>query len=460
MSKLLSQVNKRERTLNRFIITLLLLVYLPAINATEIEQGKLGTLKFYRWQTTSGANVLFAPSKQLPMLDIRLIFNAGSARDYPQKQGVSRLTNALIFDGSQNISATKLAQTFEHLGVQYGSSSYRDMAVLTFRTLSEEKIRKQTLQTISKLLNKPLFETSGVKREINNLRVALKLEKEKPSTIARLELFDQLYQTKTGKHPYAKRTNGNENSLKNIQSGDLHQFFKQFYNRCNLTLALVGDLSLDDAKKLAEDLSDALPTGNAAKPFEQVLQKTASKTVHIPFNSQQSSILLGQTLIKRGDPDYPALYLANHILGGSGFSSRLVKTLRVKHGLTYGVSSYFSPMQAEGPFMIGMNTKQQSTEQAIKLLHQTLKEFIQQGPTDEEIKLARQNISGSFPLSISSNRSISEQLAVIGFYQLPLSYLEDFLQQIKSLDKAHIKKIFAQRIKPEQMLTIIVGNQP
>jgi len=448
--------------MKKLLFTLLITVLSLILSSSPWaqSQGKIGSLDLYRWNTANGMQVLFSPTSELPIVDVRLVFDAGGARDVsvqPAKPGLAKLTNGLIFEGSQGITANEIAKTFEGLGVQYGNSSHRDMAVLDLRSLSDKPIIDKALDTLNQVLAKPLFDEKVLDRERNKLLVALNLAEQNPSSKASLAFFTAMYSNEQQQHPYASPSNGTKESLAKISRQDLIDYYRQYYVAPNAILAIVGDLSLERVKSIAERLSKTLGEGQHAPPLPTVQSAAKGKNISIEHPSTQTTIVLGQPALKRGDDDYYALYLGNHVLGGSGFSSRLVKEVRVKRGLTYSVGSHFIPMRAEGPFQISLTTKNQSADEAVTIVNQVLNDFIKSGPSDEEIEESKLNISGSFPLRTASNKSIVEHLAVIGFYNLPENYLDIFKEKIQAVTREQIIDAFQRRVIPEKMSTIIVG---
>jgi len=437
-----------------------LFLCVPLIAQAAQTTGKIGSLDLHRWTTSNGMQVLFAPTHELPIVDLRLVFDAGGARDVAgkvPKPGLAKLTNGLVFEGSEGISANEIAKTFEGLGVQYGNSSHRDMAVLDLRSLSEKPIIDTALNTLNTILAKPSFDSAVLDRERNKLLVALNLAEQNPSSKASLAFYKAMYSNSQQEHPYASPSNGTKESLEAIQRQDLVDYYQQYYVAPNAILAVVGDLTIERVKILAERLSKTLGDGEHAPALPAVQSADAGKNITIEHPSTQTTIVLGQPILKRGDDDYYALYLGNHILGGSGFSSRLVKEVRVKRGLTYSVGSHFIAMRAEGPFQISLTTKNQSAAEAVGIVNEVLLDFIKNGPTEEEIEESKLNISGSFPLRTASNKSIVEHLAVIGFYNLPENYLDIFKQKIQSVSREQIIDAFKRRVIPAKMSTIIVG---
>ena len=204
-----------------------------------------------------------------------------------------------------------------------------------------------------------------------------------------------------------------------------------------------------------------LPQGNGKEPpLPRVSTLDAAAIRYIAHPASQAHILIGAPGIRRDDPDYFPLVVGNHILGGGGFVSRIIEEVRQKRGLAYSAYSYFSPLQRAGPFVIGMQTQRAQAAEALRVVEATLHDFVRNGPTGDELEAAKRNIVGSFPLRIDSNRKIHGYLAMIGFYRLPLTYLEDFTRNVERVTAAEIKSAFARRVDPDRMVTVVVGPEP
>lgn len=429
-----------------------------SVQEQTTERVKVG--KITQWFTANGMKVLYQQAASLPMIDFRLIFDAGGARDGSFKSddgavlaGLAKLTNGLIFEGTTELSANQIAEQFASMGVEYGNGSYRDMAIINIRTLSYQQQRDGALALLAKILATASFPEEALQRESARMLVALDYNDQTPSKKASRFFYESLYKT----HPYGTPPEGNRTSLKAIQQKDLQAYYKQFYVAKNAVLAIVGDLTEAQAHDYAEKISTAMPAGEKVAALPAASQSEAAIVVRENHPSTQTTVLMGQPVLKRGDKDLYALYVGNHILGGSGFSARLMKEVRVKRGLTYSIGSYLVPMHAQGPYQFSFTTKKSSTEEAIQLVAENLKEFIEQGPTKEELENAKLNITGSFPLRQASNQDIVENLAVIGFYELPLDYLDKYNEHIEAITLEQIKSAYKRRVHPEKMATIIVG---
>ena len=430
------------------------------VSAKESVQQRVKVGKITQWFTSNGMKVLYQQADSLPMIDFRLIFDAGGARDGNFKSdngtvlaGLAKLTNGLIFEGTSDLSADQIAEQFASLGVEYGNGSYRDMAIVNLRTLSYQQQRDSALELLTKILATASFPDEALQRESARMLVALDYADQTPSKKASRLFYESLYKS----HPYGTPPEGNRQSLKAIQQKDLEAYYKQFYVAKNVVLAIVGDLTEAQAQDYAEKISTALPMGEKADQLPSASQNSEAIVIRKNHPSTQTTVLMGQPVLKRGDEDLYALYVGNHILGGSGFSARLMKEVRVKRGLTYSIGSYLVPMHVQGPYQFSFTTKKSSTEEALKLVEENLQQFIEQGPTKEELDEAKLNITGSFPLRQASNKDIVENLAVIGFYELPLDYLDKYNAHIEAVTLEQIKSAYKRRVHPEKMVTIIVG---
>ena len=207
----------------------------------------------------------------------------------------------------------------------------------------------------------------------------------------------------------------------------------------------------------AEELTAALPASPGMTAIA-VPELPASSEQWITHPAVQAHLLLGLPALKRGDPDFFPLIVGNYALGGGGFVSRLMKAVRDQRGLAYSVRSYFQPLAQLGPFEIGLQTKKEQAQDALALTREVLASFLAQGPSKEELLAAKQNLIGSFPLRLDSNSEILGSVAVIGFYGLPLDYLDRYPDNIEKVTLADIKAAFARRVRPAHLVTVIVAG--
>ena len=406
-----------------------------------------------RWKTKQGIPVIFYQAMDIPMLNIHLAFRAGAAYD-GQQFGLSALTTHLLNEGNDGLSADAIANQLAETGAQFSTENNRDMVILRLKTLTEEKALKQATHLLARMIKHPDFHKTAFEREKKQQYMASQQLLERPDEVANQTFFRALYQA----HPYAHPINGDVKTLHAITHHDVQHFHHTFFVAENTTLVLVGALSPADAKLLAENLTENIPKGKKAPHISNAKPLHEAMDVKVPFSSSQTILRLGQLGINHNNPDYFPLLVGNYTLGGGALVSRLANELREKRGLTYGVHSQFVPMPERGPFIIGFSTKNAQAETADILTRDTLKAFVKTGPSEAELKAAKQYLIGSFPLSIAGNHNLASMLLKIAFYDLPENYLDTYTDNIAAVTQAQIQSAFQKNVQPNHLLQIMVGK--
>ncbi|MDC9727409.1 MAG: pitrilysin family protein, partial [Candidatus Thioglobus sp.] len=330
-----------------------LLLFMLLISSAQAQ------LNIDQWQTPEGAKVLFTQTKGLPMLDVALNFDAASSRDGDQ-HGLATLTNTLIGTATDQLTEEQIINGFESLGSEFSTASLKDMSIISMRSLTREDVLRGSLSLFSDVVSRVKFQQSYLTREKKQIYQSIESAKQSPGQVASLKFNELVF----AEHAYAHAKIGNKESVNAIQLQDLQAFYRQYYVAKNLTIALVGDISKSHAKQIARQISHGLNSGQKAKTNPVVEPLSQSKQLHVNFPSKQTHLLIGQTGINRSHPDYHALYLGNHILGGSGLTSMLSDEIREKNGLAYSVSSRLTKMKSDGYFLIKLQTKNSQTQQA------------------------------------------------------------------------------------------------
>ncbi|MDD2774432.1 MAG: pitrilysin family protein [Gallionella sp.] len=405
------------------------------------------------WRTAQGAKVLFVENHDLPMLDVSVKFPAGSGYDAAEKAGVADLTNQLLKAGATELSEDDIARGMADVGAELGMAVDQDSAGVTLRTLSQAAQREQALAILAKLLQHPVFPEAILAREKARTIAALKEAETQPESIADKAFNKAVF----GTHPYAFDAYTTPATVEAITQQAVQDFYRAHYQARYAVVAMMGDVTRAQAEAIAEQLTAQLPVSGEVAALPMVGSLTAASEQRITHPASQSHILIGAPGVARNDPDYDALYVGNYILGGGGFVSRLMDEVREKRGLAYSVYSYFMPLKYTGVFQIGLQTKKDQAEQALQLVQQVFAKFVAQGVTEKELRAAKQNIIGGFPMRIDSNRKILGYLSLIGFYDLPLTYLDDFTQRIEQVSTVQIRAAFARHLNPQAMATVIVG---
>jgi zinc protease len=430
--------------LNRYFAVAIIIFSSNAFAAAKIDS----------WQTEKGTRVYFVATDALPMVDIQVIFDAGSARD-GEKFGLSSFTTNLLDSGAGKWNAEEIAQRFESVGANFGANSSIDNASLTLRTLTDKTLFDKAIDTARVILNNPTFAKNDFSREKNRTLAALKQREESPADLANITFYKAIY----GNHPYAHPNLGILQTVEKFTEKDVKHFYKTYFTASNAIVVIVGNLSKIDAEKTANLLVSDLPQGEKPAPLPDVPVLTKATTQNLDFPSTQTHVLVGLTGTYRKDPDYFSLYVGNHILGGGSLVSKLFDEVREKRGLAYSASSGFMPLLKNGVFVASLQTRNDQTAQALEVLNQTLSDFVKNGVTENELNAAKANIVGGFPLKFDSNKELANYVSMIGFYQMPLDYLEAFQQNVQNVTKEQIADAFKRRVDLTILQTVTVGKK-
>ena len=438
------QLEQKEINVHTKIILFSTLCFaVSALASPEIEY----------WTTDKGADVYYVHAPELPMVDIQIVFDAGSTRD-ADSLGIAMLTNSLLAEGANGEDADTISNGFESLGAIYAADVGYDSASLQLRSLTETELLTEAIENFKKVISTPDFPNDALERKRSQMLIAIKAKEQSPGAIAKDAFMSAIYQS----HPYGKPSEGDEASIKSIKREDIVSFYRKYYTAKNSMIAIVGAIDRKTAEQISEDIVNALQDGKKAVPLSKVNKLDVSKNIFIEYPSVQTHILVGQPGVKRGDADYFPLYVGNHILGGGGMVSRLFEEVREKRGLSYSAYSYFSPMRFKGPFIAGLQTKTDQSDEAISVVLENIKNYIELGPTEEELISAKKNIIGGFPLRVDSNSKILNYVVVVGYYKLPLDYLRTFNSNVEAVTIEHIKDAFKRRLTVDNLVTVKVGT--
>ncbi|NTV69047.1 MAG: insulinase family protein [Azonexaceae bacterium] len=418
--------------------------------ALLISQAALAGVKIEHWVSPSGARVYFVESRVLPMLDVQIDFAAGSMFDPAGKSGLAALTRGALDLGAGKFDETAIAEQMADIGASLGGGADTDRASVSLRTLSATDKREPALAILKAVVHAPLFDSAIFEREKARTIASLKEAMTRPDSIAGKAFWAAMYPN----HPYGRQAT--PESVAALNPDDLAAFHARYYTAANASITLVGDLSRADAEKIAEGIAASLPKGVAATlPDAPQLPKWSMTQLAHP--ASQAHVYIGLPAIERGNPDFFPLLVGNYTLGGGGFVSRLMKEVRDKRGYAYSVYSYFAPLKQTGPFQIGLQTKRSQAKDALKVTREVLSGFLKDGPSEEELAAAKANLTGSFPLRLDSNKKILENVANIGFYGLPLDYLDQYQAKVQAVTTDDIRKAFARRVRPDNIITVTVA---
>lgn len=410
-----------------------------------------GLLPIQHWELDQGTRVYFVQSNNLPMVDINVSFDAGSARD--PLPGTAYLTNAMLRKGAGDDDADSFVERLESIGAQLSLSVDVDRAQINLRTLSDDDALETASTLVGAMLNAPRFSTKDFEQVRSRVLIDLEKEQERPDRLIHRAFMETLY----GEHPYAHAVNGSIDAVQEIERKDIQHFFEQYYVPANMVVTVVGDVKASDVDQWVRDWVLGQAAGEKPRPLPQVAQRRQAQRVHLPFESEQTHIRLGQPVERFDDPDAFALTVGTSILGG-GMSSRLFQSIRNEHGLAYSVYANSGQYSLPGPYSLVLQTRTEAGEQALELLEQALADFIANGPTTTEVQEAISKLRGYFILAFASNGSIMAHLSAMAFYDMPLDYFDRYLENLEAVTPDSIKEAFTRRVDPQAMLVMTLGK--
>ena len=415
-----------------------------------------------RWVQASGAEVYLVPSPAIPMLDVQIDFDAGSRRDPPAQAGLAGILAAMSAKGvlaggpaEPALDENALSEAWADLGASFGASAGGDRLSFSLRTLSYPDLLERAAQLAARQLGQPALPDAVWQSERERLKASLREANTRPATLAARAFSRAVY----GGHPYGQELT--ENTLAAIGVADM-QAVQRTLLPCRARVTLVGAIDRSQADALVRTLLARLPAAPAGgcpplPPVPEVAALTQPSEQRIAFDSAQAQVLFGQPGVTRADPDFFPLTVGNYVLGGGGFVSRLTTEVREKRGLTYSVYSYFAPGLHAGAFTVGLQTRPDQAGAALQIARDVVASFVAEGPTDAELRAAKDNLVGGFALRIDTNRKLLDNVANIAAHQLPLDYLDTWTQQVEQVTVAQVRAAFARKLQPATMTTVVLG---
>ena len=414
-------------------------------------------LPIQHWVTENGARVFFVETHAIPVLDISVEFDAGSRRDPAGKAGLAALTNGsldkgIVGEGREDVTEAQILDTFADAGALRSNMTGMDRAGYSLRVMSGHAESESAIRMMAQLLAKPSFPEALLERDKARLVASLKEEMTRPDSIAAKAFRKDIYPA----HPYGESST--PESVERITREDMMEFHKTHYVANRAVISLVGDIDVERARQIAREISSGLVVSDRDLPTLPDVTVPAGKTNVIAHPATQAHILIGMPALRRGDPDFFALTVGNYILGGGGFSSRLMDEVREKRGLSYSVYSQFQPMLQPGPFIISLQTEKKQAADAISVVNATLDDFLRKGPDATELQSARDHLVNSFAMKMDNNLKVLELIAMIGYYRLPLDYLDHWTEKVAQVTAADVKDAMNRKLNEGKMVTVIVGQ--
>ncbi len=416
--------------------------------ASSLSAAPLGT----RTVLDNDATLLVAERPGLPMVVLSMVLKTGAAVDPQGKQGLANLTAALLTRGTKNYSAQALAEELDFLGTSLSVDAGNDATTIGLTTLTKNLDRSFAL--LAEVILSPSFPQDEFERIRKEIEGRLHSNEEDPGWVAGKAFREHLYP----QHPYGRLVSGQAETLARITPDDIRQFHATYYRPNNAIIAIAGEITQDRVGSLfASHFADwkAADLPNFSWPDPPGRE---ARQVNLDKEVTQANIMIGHSGIARSHPDYYAVLIMNHILGGGGFGSRLMDRIREEQGYAYSVGSYFSARKHPGPFTVALQTKNESARQAIAETLAVIRHFRQEEATEEEVEAAKAYLTNSFPLRLISNSDVAGMLPVLEFYGLGLDYPDRYPDIIGSVTLEQVRVAAKQHLHPDQFLQVVVAD--
>lgn len=422
-------------------------------------------LPIQHWTQPSGARVYLVESHAIPMVDVQIDLDAGSRRDPSAQAGLASVMAGQISSGmradpagkgpyAQALDENQIGEAWADLGASFSSSASADRLSFALRSLSYPDLLDKAAALAARQMAHPSFPQDVWLRDRERMSASLRESLTQPGTLAQHSFASAVY----GTHPYGYRVT--PESLLRMDLQDLKALHAKSLHTCRASVSVVGALTRAQTDALVHRLLALWPAEARCLPqpvVPEVVALKEARSLNVAFDSAQAHVLIGQPGYKRNDPDFFALLVGNHILGGGGFVSRLTEQVREKRGLSYSVYSYFSPGLHAGAFTVGLQTRPDQAAQAVVVAKDVVQSFVREGPTEAELQAAKSNLVGGFALRIDSNRKLLDNVANIAWNRLPLNYLDIWTQQVERLGVDDVRRAMARVLQPERMVTVVVG---
>ncbi len=456
-----------------FLFALLCFVT-PAVAQTSGGELKLPPYK--KVKLKSGLTLLLMEQHEVPLVSFNAVIRGGGVADPVGKEGVASVTAGLLRKGTKSRTSDQISAELDFIGGQLGAGAGTDSS-----NVSAEFVKKDLakgLDLFSDVMLAPIFPQDEVTKLLKQRLDGIKSAKDRAQGVIGQYYNAYLY----GKHPYARPSGGDENSLAAITRDDILKFYEANYVPGNTILAVVGDFQTAEMEKILTDKFSVWPGAAATAPAPTV--KTGNKAASnappakaalassVPDappvtgkrlllvdkpDATQTFFRIGNVGIARTNPDRLGIIVVNTLFGGR-FTSWLSTELRIKNGLTYGAGSFFDERVGRGPFAINSFTPNATTERCIDLALEVLKRLHEKGITEEELKSAKSYIKGQFPPTIETSDQLARTIAELEFYGLDEREINTFSAKIDGMTLADAKRIVQQYFPLDNLVFVLIGK--
>lgn len=400
----------------------------------------------------NGLTVLQVERHELPLVMVTLLVRAGSFDEPGDKAGLAWLTGKALTDGTERRTASQISEETEFMGAKLGASVGRDYTLLTLSVLKKDM--RKGFDLLSDVLLHPTFPDGEVERERELIKGSLRQDEEDPEFLAGRAFWNGVYDG----HPYGRLVRGSPETLDRVNREDVVRFYSEYFRPNNSILSVVGDISPGELDGLIAEFLSGWQEGPVPERRAYPLEAPVKKVVAIDKDVTQASIIVGHLGVRRDNPDFYPLLVMNYILGGGGFSSRLMESIRENMGLAYSVHSSFSSSREPGVFEVVVQTKNASAKTVIEEIVRQMSRMRQQEVSEQELGDAKAYLVGSFPLRLDTMRAVANFLAAVEYHGLGPDFADRFPEYINAVTREDLQRVADKYLHPEEYVLVVVAN--
>jgi zinc protease len=401
----------------------------------------------------NGMVLLTSEQRSLPIVSIELLIDAGSRLDPAQQEGLANLAARLLTYGTQRHSAVQISETLDFIGANISAAAGADVVNVSLSVLKKDL--PAGLELLSEILTSATFPQEEVDRQKQAVIASIRARDENPGEIAQRRFAAALFPGS----PYGRPVEGSEAAVQSLQQSSVKDFYERYYHPNRAIMAVVGDISQQEIMPM---LDQAFRSWRKGEPRTDPVAPAAvggPQLIRVDKQLTQANIIVGHDGVARGNPDYYAVQVMNYVLGGGGFSSRAMDSVRNEHGLAYSVYSIFDSQKSHGAFEFVMQTKNETAMEAVRIVTGEIQRMRTEPVSDRELSDAKDYLTGSFPLRLDTNRRVAGFIAQVEFFELGLDYPERYADLIRSVTQQDVSRVAQRYLRPDSLITVIVGNQ-
>ncbi len=400
----------------------------------------------------NGLVLLVSEQRALPTVSVELLIDAGSRHDATGQEGLAHLAARLLTYGTQGRSALQISDALDFLGASLSAACGENLASVSMTVLKKDL--SAGLALMAEVLTQSTFPQEEIERQKQETIALLRAREEEPADIAERRFAAALFP----RSPYGRPVEGSEASLAQISQQSLRGFYQANYRPNRTMMAVVGDVSADEIETALKQAFRAWKKGEPASAPSAPASGPAT-VIRVNKDLTQANIIMGHEGVARSNPDYYAIQVMNNILGGGGFSSRVMESIRNQRGLAYSVYTQFSADKSHGSFQLVMQTENASAREAMRIAREEIARIRSEPVSEQELNDAKDYLTGSFPLRLDTNRKIASFLAQVEFYDLGLDYPERYGDLIRAVKSEDVLRVAKRYLQPEKLITVVVGSQ-